>query len=257
MIIVDYRTGSKELEPELAKLGVPTHLDTLAFGDFAWEGYGRSGACMLGVERKTLSDLITCMTDARYADLQLPGMLKLYKAETYLLFEAIYRSDEDGKIQHWGWDYVRRKQGWVDFGFKTRTGKTVRPYTFDQLEGFLWTIQRVAGVKLIRTRTKEESARALRNLWKHSQKPNEEHHSLHKFCTGESITDTFRQEPDLMQYIASRFPGVGWKKAGNLAQHFDTISEMILASREKLQEVDGIGKGLADAIYMAVRKRRK
>jgi ERCC4-type nuclease len=229
-------------------------MDTLEFGDFAFEGYGRDGAITIGVERKTLSDLINCMTDARYVDHQLPGMLRTY-GESYLLIEAMIKAGDGGTLQHWAYDYRKKAPGWVDFGYTNRNGHTKKPYTYNQLDGFLWTLRRVAGVQVMRSRSMEESAILVRNLWNHAQKPIDQHSSLHKFASNNTIVDTFRQEPDLLQRVAALLPGVGWKKSLALSREFDTVSEMLLASQSRLTQVEGIGKALAERIYKSVRER--
>lgn len=54
---------------------------------------------------------------------------------------------------------------------------------------------------------------------------------------------------DRKKYILSALPHIGSRLAENLLAHFETISEVAIASVEELQKVPKIGKKKADLIY--------
>lgn len=85
MILVDRRTGSKELFPIIKSLGIPCELSDLEFGDIAFEGNTSSGRELIGVERKTLSDMLHCIDDARYSAHQKVGMAQMYRMSILML----------------------------------------------------------------------------------------------------------------------------------------------------------------------------
>src|SRR5512140_926633 len=97
MIIVDSRIGSKELCPIIRRLGVPCELTQLEYGDAAMEGNGKGGKVVIGIERKTLHDMLHCIDDARYASHQRPGMARMYDV-SILLIEGTWRPHENGLL---------------------------------------------------------------------------------------------------------------------------------------------------------------
>ena len=50
-------------------------------------------------------------------------------------------------------------------------------------------------------------------------------------------------------FLIEGLPGVGVKRARQLLAHFGNVRAVIQASIEELQEVDGIGKQIAQTIY--------
>ena len=75
MILVDSREGSKQLQPLLRD----SKLTRLEFADFAFTGSDRDGRIsQIGIEYKTLPDVLSCIADGRFAGHQLPGMMKAY-----------------------------------------------------------------------------------------------------------------------------------------------------------------------------------
>jgi ERCC4-type nuclease len=102
-ILVDYRKGGGKTDApqiivdHLAKLGVKAEKADLQFGDFAFEGNGPDGTISIGVERKTLHDLLNCIDDARYAGHQRVGMKQMYTI-SYLLVEGHWRAHDPSGI---------------------------------------------------------------------------------------------------------------------------------------------------------------
>ena len=75
MITVDNRTGSIELLPLFPKnTAKPGYL---AFADFAFTGRGYANGLplLIGVERKTTTDLLSSMTTGRLSGYQIPRSL--------------------------------------------------------------------------------------------------------------------------------------------------------------------------------------
>ena len=62
---VSSSVGSRELLPTLVKLGVPARLTQLDSADFAFEGHGPEGPAQVGLERKTVTDLIDSLNTGR------------------------------------------------------------------------------------------------------------------------------------------------------------------------------------------------
>jgi ERCC4-type nuclease len=69
-------------------------IERMQFGDFSWLGNGPDGApWSIGVERKTIGDMIQSITSDRFSGHQLPGLLNTYNA-VYVLVEGLYRPDQ-------------------------------------------------------------------------------------------------------------------------------------------------------------------
>ena len=73
---VDDRVGSRELLPELKRLHIPAEKVRLPFADAAFEGNGPAGPVKVGIERKTIYDLMQSMTTGRLSAHQLPGLVQ-------------------------------------------------------------------------------------------------------------------------------------------------------------------------------------
>ena len=75
MILVDDRIGAVEIAP---LLGSPNVTCRLEFADFAWSGNGPDGQVDIGVERKSLLDLLASMTTGRLSGHQMVGLTAQY-----------------------------------------------------------------------------------------------------------------------------------------------------------------------------------
>jgi len=63
------------------------------------------------------------------------------------------------------------------------------------------------------------------------------------------------QKPNLVQDIAMRLPGIGWKTAFALAKRFKTPHELVSASIENWSDVPGVGPKTAKRAYEALRRQ--
>ena len=90
MILVDDRKGSAELLPIIQRTGAPCQLMRLEYGDACFEGNGPDGPITIGIERKTLHDMLACIEDSRYAAHQRPGMAALY-SKSFLAIEGLWK----------------------------------------------------------------------------------------------------------------------------------------------------------------------
>src|SRR5438105_4306269 len=67
------------------RLGVRAELNDLDFGDAAFEGRSPAGMIAVGIERKTLHDLVRCIDDARLSGHQLIGMKQMYTVRAVII----------------------------------------------------------------------------------------------------------------------------------------------------------------------------
>ena len=92
MVTVDPRSGSAEIKPLLDSLHLKTELRMMPAADFAFDGDGPKGKSRIGIERKTVKDLLACMRDNRLVGVQIPRLVLHYDVR-YLLIEGMVRAN--------------------------------------------------------------------------------------------------------------------------------------------------------------------
>lgn len=108
MILVDPREGSKNLVKPLRDLGLPVKESHLDYGDLAFMGRGEKGAKLfIGVEHKTISDLVSSMGTGRLQGHQIPGMTSAYDRR-WLVVEGDWDKDSSGRVTKYASRGVRR-----------------------------------------------------------------------------------------------------------------------------------------------------
>ena len=87
MILIDSRIGSVEFEKQLPKdIAQVTQLE---YADFMFNGLGPNNEIWsIGVERKAIGDLISCMFDNRFTGHQLPGLQNEYDTGSKISYSA-------------------------------------------------------------------------------------------------------------------------------------------------------------------------
>src|SRR5574341_487369 len=80
MIHIDPRAGSDKLIPRLQALHVPVSKTQLEYGDIHWLGRGEDDRPIpIGIEYKTITDVLDCIKTGRFAGRQLEGMQDAYE----------------------------------------------------------------------------------------------------------------------------------------------------------------------------------
>ena len=239
MIKVDDRAGSSQLHPLLLQERLPAKLTRLDFGDVAFHGRGPGDrALRIGVEYKTLSDILGCITSGRYAAHQLPGMQANYDVH-FLLIEGIWRTGNNGVVE------VRRGKEWTAL----RLGG--RYYMGCDLDGFLLSMTIQGGTRIKQTAMLRESVAwlvALNKWW--TGKSWEAHISHQTFnLSGPAVGMV---EPPFERRVAKELPGIGWVKSASVVQALPSMALMAAAEEEDWRQIPGIGKGLAKQIVAAI-----
>jgi ERCC4-type nuclease len=131
VIFVDRRVGSKDLLSPLRQTGLEAELVELEFADVAFSGLGTKGASVdIGVELKTLNDLVGSLRSGRLAGHQLPGLRTKYE-HAWLIVEGLWKSDERGQVV----TYQGRTRGWVPLHGKIAASEMEKATTH---AGTLW-----------------------------------------------------------------------------------------------------------------------
>lgn len=222
-----------ELYAPLVQVGADTELTQLEYGDAAFIGKGPKCDVMVGVERKTIRDLIQSMTTGRLSGHQLPGLVEHY-AYRWLLVEGRYRESTEGLIE------IPWKTGW----------ETVR-LRYDALDHFLLTLQLRGGISVMRTFDLRESAAWLARLHSWWTKKEWREHRSHLALHQPSDAGMWHK-PGLVHRMAAQLPGID-EKARDVAQVFKTVKAMVDAEESEWRTIPGIGKVTAQRVRAAMR----
>ncbi len=238
MILIDNRVGSKEFiqffDPKEARL---THLE---FADFAFAGNGLDTfPWQIGLELKTIEDMLSCIGSGRFTGHQLPGLLNSYQC-VYLILQGLWRANPNtGVIQK------RRGRVWSDIAHG-------RPISYKALVNFINTLQVKTDIKFYRTISDKETSDLIKSLYSWWSKPYESHTSclaLHKPIPKIQLT-----EPTLVQIMAFDLPGVGFELSLRVSKYFDNVQQMVNANAKEWQAIEGVGKKKAEMIVKSIIK---
>jgi ERCC4-type nuclease len=255
----EHRRAYDEFAPLLSAYHVPHEKTSdLEYGDFFFLGNGPQGDGTLevGIERKTLSDMLTSNREERFSGRQLLGLLEVY-AVPVLIVEGVYRADpRTGILQ------VPSGGGqWRDLRLGTTT------FMHSELDRFLLSVAIMTayqvGKPLIVTQTasKDATARKIADLYHlYTHKSWDEHRAhdgVHMPTINEPVMLRKRTRAE-ENFLTKRMVamalkcGVGQDKSKDAAAHFGSIREMINADEKEWKRVPGIGKTIARAVVEEV-----
>ncbi len=235
MIIVDDRTGAVELynmfPHGMAELG---HLQ---FGDFSWVGNGPDDApWTVGVERKTIGDLVSCITTGRFSGHQLIGLLNTYNV-VYVVVEGLFRPESStGVLETW------KRGKWSPL----LHGR--RPFLYSAVTNFLATITNMCGVIIVRTSTDNETVHTILALYHWWSDKHWAEHGSHQDIYTPPRAHTTLVEPPLVAKVAAQLTGIGWEHAHTVSKHYSTVVEFANTNELELKQLHGIGDKLSTSI---------
>jgi ERCC4-type nuclease len=252
MILIDSRIGSKELLPYFKPFGVQVELTELEFGDLCWDGNGPSNSSvMIGVERKTIHDLISSMRSKRLSGKQLPGLLRTYDY-VYLVVEGITRVGEQGQMEIW------LRKGWVPLrvGSYPQRDPTSAPrmgsgtILYTEIDHYLSTLTHLCGVSVISTSNPTQTVAWAVSRYKWWSDKRWEQHHAHKEIYAPPPEQRGRRmfsQVSLVGKMAAQITGVD-RKAFDVEKKFKSVREMVNAEVKEWEKIKGVGKKLAESI---------
>lgn len=252
MILLDTRVGNKkgdshDLTAALEAQGLTVQPTVLEYGDMAFIANGPDGAMRVGMELKTMSDLINSMESGRLGKRQIPGMLADGCEHIWLIVQDVCRVEASGCIQ------VRGKRGWETLG---RGQKLV--FARDVMN-YITSLQVQAGIHISHTNDQQATADEVARIYTLLDKPWDAHRSMKGVVRNAPPAMSLRGVGPVEQWMretAERLPGIGWDRARAIAAHFDSGMSMWMASEQEWLEVEGIGKKLARDIYARIREHK-
>lgn len=213
MIRVDPRIGSGEFTRLLVRAGLTdVRKHPLTFGDFCFWGNGREGRVRVGIERKTISEIVSAVGDSRFVGHQLPGLLARYPGHTWLLVEGNYYPDAHSGALKIGRHFA---------GF----GRSAHLY--ENVEKFLLTLEIKAGVHVKRTNGKTHTAMWLKALYDWYQKPYHQHKSAYKVDETRPEAVMFERRT-MKRKVANQLTGLAWTRSVKADVYFPSILSMVV-----------------------------
>lgn len=228
-IYIDPRIGSRDLADPLRERGLSVEETPLNYGDVAWAAADGS---MVGLERKRMGDLLSCIVDDRFAGHQLPGLLTNYSV-VFLLVEGLYRCGETGDLEVWAG------------GWKRPLGPK-RHWPWRAVEHYLLTMEQKAGVCIRKTGSRYETIATVHALYSWFQETDHKSHLAFDRVRNQGFS--FGKVPPVRR-VAKEIPGIDWGRSAEVVKHFKTVQDMAGASEKDWTRIKGIGKKLAAAAY--------
>lgn len=239
-VLIDDRAGSRDLikYPPFNDESC-AHLARLGSADICFTGNGPDGKVNVGVELKSIMDLVSSMDNGRVAATQLPAMLDEYDVVWLLVYGRIRQAPSSNQLQVWRAGAFRN----CNLG--------TRPIPYAMLTGFLMSLNEV-GVNYMQVEDMRDAAGWLEELVKWRSKPYGKHKSLRAFDQSRKVTGQEKRKnrvvlmPKLAENIklrarvANALPTLGYQRAV-AAAHQWTVRQMVNASAEEwagLETVD-------------------
>ena len=221
-------------------IGLRTQRKLLAFGDMAFEGNGPRGPAAIGIERKTISDLIGSIHSGRLTSHQIPGMRNLYDY-SYLIIQGISRRNQASGLLE-----TLYQGKW----YPLKLGPRTIPYS--ALDSIRWSMETQGGMIVRQTDSDRDTVEEIAGIYRSWQKPWDGHSSFKTIYLPSAPTVVIHP-PSLARQYARLMPGIGWERSGAVAARFSTCEDITLATVEEWAEIEGVGKATAEKVYSAIR----
>jgi hypothetical protein len=261
-VLIDDRVGSRDVieYPPFDKCG---ELSRLNSGDVCFAGNGPDGPVMVGVELKSVEDLLSATDNGRIQGTQLPAMLAEYDVCWLLYYGRVRQAPLSNQLQVW------RAGEWRNHYF----GK--RPTYYGMLSGFLIGLQEI-GVNVQHVEDKRQAVDWLAELVRWRCKPWAKHKSLRAFDQSRVVRSTptndkrtnraslmpvVDERTELRGRTALQWPSLGYERAMAAADLY-TVKQMVNLTADQWAELETVdratgkrkkfGKGVGAAVVAAV-----
>jgi len=230
---------------DLIEGAVLVHLE---YGDAMITGHGADGEVEIGVERKTVGDLINSITTGRLSGHQLPGLLESYH-KVYLIIEGVWKGGRPMPGQTAGFLEVHTYGGrWKELN----RGK--RMFRARDVWSYLTTLE-ATGVVVRCTYDIGHTCQMIEDLghwWGKEWRAHRGHNVVYK--VGPPVAPLRVEKASFAMKIASDLPHVGWKRAKAVVARFPTMEDMTVAAEDEWREVKGLGNVSAREIYKFIHR---
>ena len=125
-----------------------------------------------------------------------------------------------------------------------------RNITPQALQGAMLSLSLKYNIKILFTRHEKDTALMLKTLCNKEQNINKNRIVIHNNKPNKSIND-------IQLFIIAALPGIGHTNATNLLSHFKSVKNVMNATQQEIQNVNGIRKNVAENIYTIINKRNE
>jgi ERCC4-type nuclease len=243
MIQIDKRAGSINLVQPLRRLGCEVEEVTMPFGDAAFVGWGANGdPVSVGIEVKSIEDIIACIQSGRFSGHQLPGLIASYD-HVWLLIVSDYRARaRDGVLEY-------RKEGRGGGQYWTESCGRQRTVFWRDVESWLMTCQIMGGIRVHCVPDYPAAAAWLKHTASWFSRTEHKSHQV-VYGSKEMFADqALLVKPTLARRVAAQLPYIGVKRSAEVARQFHTVAAMVEATPKDWLGVEGVGKTIATKIF--------
>jgi ERCC4-type nuclease len=243
MITVDDRAGSQtsgsfNFVHHLKRFGAPVRVHRLHFADFAFTGKGPHGLVRVGIERKTVDELLGAWADDRFVGTQLPGLLNSYDVPVLVVEGKSWMDPRSGVVMLGKWD----------------AGRGRSRHLWTNYIKFQLSLLFKGRIVIWPTRSKMETVAFLHSVHDWYQKRWTDHKAVYRIDDGESADPAMLDERTLRRRVAAQLPGVGWVRSKKVEQAFPSVISMMTATETDWKDALGIrdGRKIARGIVSAI-----
>lgn len=246
MILIDPRGGNtkdrdipQEMVEHIKRIGVKCDKADLQFGDAAFEGHGPHGPIMIGIERKSLHDLLMCIDDGRISGHQRIGMKQMY-AVSIIMVEGHWRPHDGNGLLMEGFN------GGTSWGFcRYRSQRTL----YSKLYRYLCSVA-LSGVIVSYSRDVFQTCFNIVEWYQYFQKSWNQHTSMLE--TQKIAVPTLNAKPSLVRLWANDLSGVGTKLSLDAEKLFKKPINLAMADETEWLRIPGVGVKSAQQIVREI-----
>jgi len=236
VILVDDRIGSKHLATPLGKLH-PVSLERLDFADIAFKS--KEGK-QIGIEIKSIRELLGDVFTERFTGHQLPGLIDTYDW-VYLLVEGRFKPDPRTAemLVPQGGFYRPIRWGKGHVNYRTFVKR-------------LNSLAILGNIRVVHTGMLSETVSLILALYQWWQEGFRKHKSLEAFYVAPTKGLCIKK-PSTLRRMLHCIDGIGGEKSKILEGVFSSLGAVCRATEEELSEIPGIGPTLAKEIHRCLR----
>lgn len=247
MILIDTKGDKKDTHPgqdmidTINRLGVGVKAEKadLPYGDAMFEGRGPLGTVAIGLERKSLHDMLSCIDDARFSGHQRIGMKQMYTVSV-LMLEGHWRPHDPQGLLMEGFNNGT-SWGYCSHG-RQRT-------MYAKLYRYLISLS-LAGVIITPSRDLFQTAFNITEWFHYFQKPWTGHIGLQEMQ--KIAIPTLNSKPTLVRKWAADIEGIGTKLSEDAAHLFKKPITLANADESEWLRIPGIGVRTAQQIVREI-----
>lgn len=224
--------------------------------DVEFSGNGPDGKVRIGVEVKSLADLLTSIRDGRLRATQIPALLR-YDVP-WLAYYGEYRTDpKSGHLQVPYWHQKYSRWLWRDYKLGSKALLTSTFESFLCSPSITTTKLRTIGFNSVQALAYWLGV-SLYGVW---QKDYHKHRSMFAFdqsggIPGSHLLPQIHPVAYQMMLTASSLPGIGFERAQAVADQFGSILEMINATEYEWSNVAVVSRGTGRVVKLGPARAR-